>query len=124
MKLIIAGGRHHHLSPSDYEQLQQIKGVKTVICGGATGVDADAKQWAEQQGISVKVFEADWQSYGKMAGPLRNRQMADYADALAIFPGGKGTDSMFEEARKRDLKIFDFRPNAQLHFDFNTEDNS
>jgi predicted Rossmann-fold nucleotide-binding protein len=49
--------------------------------------------------------------YGKGAGHRRNKQMANYADALAIFPGGRGSANMFEEATKKDLMIFDFRNN-------------
>ena len=124
MKLIIAGGRHHHLSQENYRQLQELKDISLVICGGASGVDSDAKTWAESHNIPVKTFEAQWQSYGKMAGPLRNKEMAKNAEALAIFPGGKGTESMFKEAQKKGLTIYDFRDNAQLYLDFQKENES
>ena len=69
MKLIIAGGRHHHLSQENYRQLQELKDISLVICGGASGVDSDAKTWAESHNIPVKTFEAQWQSYGKWLAP-------------------------------------------------------
>jgi predicted Rossmann-fold nucleotide-binding protein len=35
--------------------------------------------------------------------------MAQYADAVVLFPGGKGTQSMFDEATKAGIVIFDWR---------------
>jgi hypothetical protein len=34
--------------------------------------------------------------------------MAAYADALALFPGGKGSASMVREAIRAGMQIFDF----------------
>ncbi|WDE95898.1 SLOG family protein [Lentisphaera profundi] len=121
MRLIIAGGRHHRLSPENIIQLNQLGQVSTVISGGASGIDSDGEQWAHSRDIPIKIYLADWSAHGKMAGPLRNRTMAENADALAIFPGGKGTESMYKEANKLKLKIFDFRANAQLHLNFDKE---
>jgi predicted Rossmann-fold nucleotide-binding protein len=47
--------------------------------------------------------------YNAMAGFIRNEKMAEYADALAIFPGGNGTEHMYEVAVKHGVKIYDFR---------------
>lgn len=112
MKLIIAGGRNHQLAPIDYHQLDILNrryGITEVAHGGATGVDECGKTWATIEGIAVRCFRADWKTHGKAAGPIRNRQMAEYADAVVLFPGGRGTQSMFEEAKKAGIKIFDFR---------------
>jgi alkanesulfonate monooxygenase SsuD/methylene tetrahydromethanopterin reductase-like flavin-dependent oxidoreductase (luciferase family) len=55
-------------------------------------------KWAEQLGVKVARFPADWDTYGKRAGYLRNEQMAEYADALfAIWDGeSKGTKHMID----------------------------
>jgi predicted Rossmann-fold nucleotide-binding protein len=39
---------------------------------------------------------------------MRNLAMAEYADAVALFPGGKGTASMRELAEKEGILIYDF----------------
>lgn len=39
-------------------------------------------------------FPADWDTYGKAAGPIRNQQMASYADALLLIWDGKSKGSM------------------------------
>jgi predicted Rossmann-fold nucleotide-binding protein len=34
--------------------------------------------------------------------------MAKYADAVALLPGGRGTDNMRENARRYGLKIYEY----------------
>jgi hypothetical protein len=46
---------------------------------------------------------------GKKAGFVRNAEMAEYADMLMAFPGGRGTDNMVKQAKRFGLKIFDHR---------------
>lgn len=116
IKLIIAGGRDYNLTPSDYDNLVRIDiehGVREVVCGGAKGVDELGKKWALRLLIDVQMFPAQWKKLGNRAGPIRNKEMAEYADAVALFPGGKGTENMYQEAKKSGLKIFDFRSTPQ-----------
>jgi hypothetical protein len=109
LKLIIAGGRSYKLTEADTDRLDALDGVTEVVSGCAAGVDRDGEAWAERKGIPVRRFPADWKRYGRGAGPVRNREMAAYADAVALFPGKRGTESMFEEARKAGIVIYDFR---------------
>ena len=112
MKLIIAGGRDYQFTPEDHDRLHAIdrqRRVTEVVSGGASGADKCGEKWALDNAITIHRFPADWKLHGKAAGPIRNRQMAEYADAVALFPGGKGTASMFAIATELGLKIFDFR---------------
>lgn len=109
MRLIIAGGRDYRLSAADFARLDTILGVTEVVSGACRGVDQDGEAWAAGWGLPVKRFPADWKTHGKAAGPLRNRQMAQYADAVALFPGGIGTASMHAEALAVGLTIYDWR---------------
>jgi hypothetical protein len=75
--------------------------VTELIHGGANGADTLAGMWAAEKGVPVKVFKADWNKYQKMAGPIRNEQMAVYltevesAFALLFWDGSsKGTLNM------------------------------
>jgi len=43
------------------------------------------------------------------AGPIRNGTMAHYADAVALFPGGRGTEDMARQSEQKGLEIFDYR---------------
>ncbi|KAA3650164.1 MAG: DUF2493 domain-containing protein [Proteobacteria bacterium] len=109
MKLIIAGGRDYRFTSKDIEQLNRLENITEVVSGGAQGADNEGEQWATEQGIPIKIFKADWKKYGRGAGPKRNQAMADYADALALFPGGKGTDNMYQQAQKAGLVVYDWR---------------
>jgi len=109
MKLIIAGGRDYRLTPKDIERLNALENITEVVSGCAPGADTEGENWAREQSIPVKVFKADWKKYGRGAGPKRNQAMADYADAVALFPGGKGTENMYKQAQKAGLVVYDWR---------------
>lgn len=110
MKVIIAGGRDF----SDYESLKHyckylLKNQPDVeiVCGMARGADMLGKRYAEEHGLKVKKFPAQWNKYGKRAGYLRNADMADYADSLIAFwnKKSKGTKHMIDLAREKGLNI-------------------
>lgn len=109
MKTIIAGSRNivdqEIIEKAVHESKFQIT---EVVEGGAKGVDTLARIWAEENRLPVREFKAEWRKYGKRAGPIRNRAMAEYADALiAIWDGNsRGTLNMIETAKKLDLKVF------------------
>jgi len=107
--MIVAGGRDYRVKPQDEAWLDTLP-IREVVSGGASGADAAGERWARKRGIPVKRFPADWDKYGPAAGPIRNRQMAEYADAVALFPGGLGTASMKREAERRGLQIFNPPP--------------
>jgi predicted Rossmann-fold nucleotide-binding protein len=109
MKLIVAGGRNYQMTREDKRKLMSIEGVTMVVSGGATGVDTTGIDYALAYKLPYAVFPADFNGLGKKAGPLRNKAMAQFADACALFPGGKGTDSMYREAMAAGLKVFDWR---------------
>jgi hypothetical protein len=112
MKLIIAGGRDYQFNIRDSFALRALCDflkVTEIVSGGAYGADACGEEWAESQEIPVTIFPADWKKHGPAAGPIRNKQMAEYADAVVLFPGDKGTQSMYDEARKANIHIFDWR---------------
>ena len=60
------------------------------------------KRWAGDREIRVKMCPADWQRYGKKAGMVRNREMAEYADAAIIIcnDGSRGSIGMLNSIKK------------------------
>jgi hypothetical protein len=110
LRLIIAGGRDFNNFESLVERcdffLQNHKEV-IVISGRAKGADLLGEKYAKLRGFDVEVFEADWDQFGKAAGPVRNRDMAKRADALIAFWDGKsrGTKHMIETAKDLGLKV-------------------
>lgn len=110
MKVIIAGGRSYQFTQEDIDFLDEAKDlipITEVVCGMAKGADECGRQWAIYNNIPVKEYPAEWDIYGRPAGMMRNKQMARYADALIVFPGGFGTQNMAKEAFSRGLEIYD-----------------
>ena len=58
----------------------------TIISGGASGVDTMAERYANENGIDFIVFKADWQKYGRAAGPVRNKQIVSEATHILALP--------------------------------------
>lgn len=73
-----------------------------IIQGGAKGADFLAAQWAKDHEIECIQVNADWKTYGKAAGSIRNQLMIDSCSPTLIiaFPGGTGTNDMINKAKK------------------------
>ncbi|MBQ6847505.1 MAG: DUF2493 domain-containing protein [Clostridia bacterium] len=73
-----------------------------IVSGCASGADAIGERYAEENGFKVEKYPADWKTYGRSAGPRRNKQMAEISDYVICFWNGKskGTKSMIDFARK------------------------
>jgi hypothetical protein len=106
MKLIIAGSRTLHPSPVLIKEMMGYYGLLNVteyVCGGANGVDASGRKHQEFEMLScqaanvkppkLKLFPADWVKHGRAAGPIRNMEMAAYADALLLIWDGQSRGS-------------------------------
>lgn len=109
MKVIIAGGRDCIEYNLLLDAIEQSKfEITEVIGGGAKGADELGMIWATNNDIKFTKFPADWNKNGNAAGPIRNRQMAGYGEALIALWDGKsrGTKNMIEEATKKNLKVF------------------
>lgn len=111
MRLIIAGGRDFNnyslLKETVNKFLTDYNDEPCIICGKAKGVDTLGERFAKEQGYKIKYFPADWNTYGKSAGFVRNIEMAENATSLIAFWDGKssGTKHMIETAKKYNLKI-------------------
>lgn len=99
MKVIIFGSRHmpFALYPLIDEAVKKSGfNITEVVCGCARGADTYGAKWAYHAGIPIKKFPANWEELGKAAGPTRNMQMGQYADAGIGFmwDGSRGTQHM------------------------------
>ncbi len=104
--VIVTGGRDYN----DYHKVADILeflNADLIIQGGATGADKMAKTYAELAGIECQTYEADWNAYGKAAGPIRNTLMLkENPNAVVLaFPGGNGTANCLKQAVSMDMTV-------------------
>jgi len=108
-KILVCGGRHFN----DYETLSYWLGVlnpTVVVHGAAPGADSLAASWCDEYRREQCPHPADWQTYGKAAGPRRNTEMLALHDDIELviaFPGGRGTQDMITKARDAGLPILE-----------------
>lgn len=133
MKLIIAGSRH--LNQDDiYDAIvgffypdnkELYNSVTEIVSGTAKGADRMGELFAFNSGWNVKQFPAQWtdfsdpetvikinkygQKYNARAGHIRNKAMANYADALLLIWDGqsRGSKNMKENMEKLGKPIYE-----------------
>jgi hypothetical protein len=103
MRVIIAGSRGFN----DYERVKRellpVHGFLTeIVSGCAPGADRLGERYACEHGLLVKCFRPKWDELGRAAGPVRNFEMASYADRAIVFWDGvsPGTRSLIAEMEK------------------------
>ena len=109
--------------------------VQRLFHGGARGADAAIARAAHQLGWPAIALPAAWERHGRAAGPIRNRELLQLAIAEAMahtsamastsvlvlaFPGGPGTESLVQQARRMasrspvPLAVVEVSPSAGL----------
>ena len=115
--VIVCGGRDYNDVPALFKALDffdakydfalVIEGASDDVTGPYKGADYWARQWARTRGKLHRSVHARWKVQGRAAGPIRNQEMLDKykPDLVLAFPGGRGTGSMKELARKAKVKV-------------------
>lgn len=124
MRVLVCGGRnydnyehvrdvlykfcddHNLWSTPDRDGNKMPLGI-TIIHGGARGADSLADQWAVVNWVPFEEYKADWKTYGKAAGAIRNQRMLDEGkpDVVIAFPGGTGTADMIRRAKRAGIPV-------------------
>jgi hypothetical protein len=74
--------------------------ISEVVSGASPGVDRLGERYAEERGIPVRRFRADWRRHGRGAGRKLNEALVAYADALiAVHNGSRGTEDAIRRMR-------------------------
>ena len=83
MKTIIAGSRNFSFYGDLLRAMDCIDWKPIVVLSGtARGVDRLGERWAKEHNVPIERYPADWNTFAKMAGYIRNRKMVDKAEAL------------------------------------------
>ena len=113
MKVIVAGSRDFF----DYDfveneldyYLGNVSEHIEIVSGCCAGVDQLGITYAKKRKYDIKEFPANWAKYHKAAGPIRNEEMARYADAAIVFWNGRveksGSYDMITKAMLFNLKL-------------------
>lgn len=110
-RIIIAGGRDFTNYSLLKEKVDNIISDKRkthqiyIVSGKARGADSFGEKYANENGLNIMEFPADWDKHGKSAGYKRNLEMAENADALIAFWDGEsqGTKHMIDIAKEKNL---------------------
>lgn len=122
-EIIVTGSRHWDDAQELYHFLDKVVskfGGQEIrlIHGAAKGADTMAHNWAMERGYTSTGYPANWQEFGKSAGMRRNRWMLDaFPNALVVafpLPGGKGTQGMMAEAKKRGREVIEYENLASM----------
>ena len=114
MRVIICGGRDFADKKLCFDSLGRLLSeyeAMEIVSGHARGADLFGEEYARIHGLKLTVFKADWKKYGRGAGPVRNRQMLEYAlkgtaVIIAFWDGkSKGTKNMIDQARKAGAEV-------------------
>ncbi len=90
-RIIVAGCRNY----DNYDQAKAyidlcIKEIKLkykliFISGCCSGADALGERYAKENHYDLERYPAEWEIYGKFAGPKRNQDMAKISDFVICF---------------------------------------
>ncbi len=113
-KLIVAGGRdfndYARLSAELFSLAEHTLKAESVelVSGMARGADALGYRFAKEENVICHEFPADWDTYGKRAGYLRNTEMANFSDGLIAFWDGisRGTKHMIETMKAQGKPVW------------------
>ena len=107
MRVIVTGDRHWaalDLAEDILKRLLAKYGPNlTIVHGGATGVDNAFAEACRKLGVADEPHVANWKGMGKLAGPVRNREMILAGASLCIALHGslaasKGTKDCVRQA--------------------------
>lgn len=112
MIVLVCGGRHF----KDKDLLYRIMDllpvtISKIVNGAAKGADKLSTQWAKDREIDFKEYPANWDTYKKAAGVIRNSEMLaeENIDFVVAFPGGSGTKDMSTKSKAKGIEVISIR---------------
>ena len=108
MRVLVCGSRHFQ----NYELLKETLNaysITSIIHGCARGGDTLAGQYGREMGIPISEFPAQWDTFGRRAGSIRNAQMLREGrpEMVVAFrgPNSRGTQNMIDQATKAGVEV-------------------
>ena len=78
-----------------------------IISGGARGVDASAREYAQRHGLKLTEYLPEYSKYGRSAPLKRNLTITENADLVLAFWDGlsRGTKYVIDNCKKRNIPV-------------------
>lgn len=113
MRLLVAGSREWRDEGAISEVLRVLRPSLVIHGAHWEGADKIAADACVRLGISQVPYPADWDKYGKPAGPIRNQVMVDTQPdlvvAFRVHGSSRGTDDLIERARKAGIVVLRYQ---------------
>jgi hypothetical protein len=114
VRVLICGDRRWADEAAMKRFVDRLPADAVVIHGAAKGADRMAGRLAQQRGLEVVEFPADWKRYGRAAGPVRNKQMLEVKPDLVAYAHddletSKGTKNMVKQAQEAGVAVRNIR---------------
>lgn len=122
MVLLVTGSRYWMDWKTMRESISQLS-PDVLIHGNAKGADRMADRIGADLKLLILRYPADWATYGKRAGSIRNQQMLDEnpdIDICYAYPGAAsvGTWDMVKRAESSGIWVVTFGPYANARPDW------
>jgi hypothetical protein len=100
--ILVTGGRFFKDKDLVFKTLDFYKPDAIIHGDCPTGADSFAKEWAFKNNITQHCFPANWELYGRSAGPIRNKLMfqTHRVDLVLAFEGNRGTADCVRQAKR------------------------
>lgn len=115
MRVAIIGTRHVPYNITSIILPYIPENATEIVSGGAEGVDKAAEQIAQSLSLRCRIFEPNYNRYGKQAPLMRNLEIVRYSDEVLAFWDGssKGTMQSIAECIRsgKSVRIIPIQPN-------------
>ena len=83
------------------------EGTTEIVSGGAAGVDACAREYAQRHGLKLTEYLPEYTRYGRAAPLKRNITIIENADLVLAFWDGtsRGTKYVIDNCKKRKIPV-------------------
>ena len=111
MRVLVCGDRNWTDEKTIEDFIKTLPKDTVIIEGEASGADTITRKVAEGYGLEVLKFPAEWNKYGRAAGPIRNSKMIDEGKPNIVvafhnnLSKSKGTKNMIEQAIAWSIKV-------------------
>jgi hypothetical protein len=107
--VIVTGSRDWEYPKDVYEALKEFNPDLVVQGGCKTGADKFARDWCDKNNKTYRSVYADWEKFGRCAGPRRNKEMLEYYPSATVLSfcrdNSKGTTGTIKLAKQLGMKV-------------------